>query len=93
MLSNAHMWQRYSFDLTPFAGQTIELRLGVFNDGQGGQTALYVDNASLITLGPSGDESVLAGHLEDEQLIKVPSRHQGLPMLCLAYLQERMVRR
>ena len=54
MLSNAQMWQRYSFDLTPFAGQTIGLRLGVINDGQGGQTAMYVDNASLITLGSTG---------------------------------------
>jgi hypothetical protein len=54
MLSNAQAWQRYSFDLTPFAGETIVLRLGVLNDGLGGRTALYVDNASLITLGPSG---------------------------------------
>jgi hypothetical protein len=53
-LSNAQAWQRYSFDLTPFAGKTIVLRLGVVNDGLGGQTAMYVDNASLITLGPAG---------------------------------------
>ncbi len=53
-LSNAQAWQRYSFDLTPYAGQTLVLRLGVVNDGLGGQTAMYVDNASLITLGPSG---------------------------------------
>ena len=50
-LSNAQAWQRYSFDLMPFAGHTLVLRLGVANDGIGGQTALYVDNASLITLG------------------------------------------
>ena len=58
-LSNAQSWQRTSFDLTPFAGQTVELRLGVINDGQGGQTALYVDNASLITLGPGGSKVFL----------------------------------
>ncbi len=53
-LSNAQLWQRYSFDLTPYAGRTIGVRIGVINDGQGGQTALYVDSASLITLGADG---------------------------------------
>ena len=59
MLSNAQAWQRYSFDLTPFAGQTIGVRVGVINDGQGGPTALYVDNASLITLGATGHKVYL----------------------------------
>lgn len=54
MLSNAQTWQRYSFDLTSYAGQTIGVRVGVINDGQGGQTAMFVDNASLITLGSTG---------------------------------------
>jgi len=58
-LSNAQAWQRYSFDLAPFAGETIVVRLGVVNDGSGGQTALYVDNASLITLGPAGSRVYL----------------------------------
>ena len=58
-LSNAQQWQRYSFDLTPFAGKSIVLRLGVANDGIGGQTALYVDNASLITLGAAGSRVYL----------------------------------
>jgi photosystem II stability/assembly factor-like uncharacterized protein len=58
-LSNAQTWQRTSFDLTPYAGQTIELRFGAINDGQGGQTGLYVDNASLITLGPGGGKVFL----------------------------------
>jgi hypothetical protein len=58
-LSNVQAWQRYSFDLLPFAGQTIALRLGVINDGQGGQTSMYVDNASLITLGPAGSKVYL----------------------------------
>ncbi len=59
MLSNAQLWQRYSFDLTSFAGQTIEVRVGVLNDGQGGQTAVYLDSASLITLGPTGHKVFL----------------------------------
>ena len=54
MVLNTQYWQRYSFDLTPYAGQTVVLRLGALNDGQGGQTALYVDNASLLTLSGGG---------------------------------------
>jgi hypothetical protein len=59
MLSNAQTWQRYSFDLTPYAGQTIRVRVGVINDGQGGQTAFYLDSASLITLGADGQKVFL----------------------------------
>jgi photosystem II stability/assembly factor-like uncharacterized protein len=59
MLSNAQAWQRYSFDLTAYAGQTLQLRIGVHNDGQGGQTALYVDNAALITLSAPGSKVYL----------------------------------
>jgi hypothetical protein len=59
MTSNAQLWQRYSFDLTPFAGQTIGVRVGVLNDGQGGQTGLYVDSASLITSESNGHKVFL----------------------------------
>ncbi len=47
-LSNAQTWQREVFDLTPYAGRSIVLNLGVVNDGAGGQTAMYVDNVSLV---------------------------------------------
>ena len=40
-------WQRSTHDLTAYAGQTITLRFGVYNDGRGGVSALYVDDASL----------------------------------------------
>ena len=46
--SNGQSWQRRAFDLTPYAGQTIVLHLGVRNDGQGGWTGMYVDDVSLV---------------------------------------------
>jgi hypothetical protein len=46
--SNGQCWQHYAFDLAPYAGQTIVLHLGVRNDGQGGQTGMYVDDVSLV---------------------------------------------
>ena len=33
---------------------SVVLRLGAINDGQGGQTAWYIDNASLLTLSGNG---------------------------------------
>ncbi len=47
-LSNTQTWQRGVFDLTAYAGQSIVLHFGVTNDGAGGQTAMVVDNASLV---------------------------------------------
>jgi hypothetical protein len=47
-------WTRLAFDISQFAGQSIYIRFGVFNDGQGGQTVLYVDDVSVraCTAGP-----------------------------------------
>lgn len=54
--SNAQAWQRYTFDLSGYAGQRIMLHFGVYNDGTDGQTGMYVDNVSLVvtpqTAGP-----------------------------------------
>lgn len=59
MLSQVQAWRRYTFDLRPFAGQTVGVRVGVINDGQHGPTVLYVDNAALITLGANGQQVYL----------------------------------
>jgi len=47
-LSNAADWQPRVFDLSAYRGQTITLHFGVYNDGAGGITALYVDDAALV---------------------------------------------
>lgn len=46
-LAHTTEWQPHQFDLTPFAGQTITLSFGVFNDGVGGTTAVYLDDVAL----------------------------------------------
>ncbi len=45
--SNTQTWTTLSFDLMRYAGQTIYLQFGSYNNGQDGITAMYVDNASL----------------------------------------------
>ncbi|MCB9420430.1 MAG: hypothetical protein H6667_11540 [Ardenticatenaceae bacterium] len=47
-LSNGQEWQTHTFDLSGYAGQTILLHFGVYNDGLGGVTAVYLDNAALV---------------------------------------------
>jgi len=45
--SNDRQWIFYEHDLVRYAGQTVKLYFGVRNDGQGGVTAVYVDDVSL----------------------------------------------
>jgi bacillopeptidase F (M6 metalloprotease family) len=47
-LSNDQVWQTHTFDLSAYAGQTIRLHFGVYNDGLDGRTAVYIDNAALV---------------------------------------------
>jgi photosystem II stability/assembly factor-like uncharacterized protein len=46
--SNSQMWQSRTYDLSAYAGQTIRLHFGTFNDGSGGHTGFIVDNVSLL---------------------------------------------
>ncbi len=46
--TNDQAWTFYEFgDLGIYAGQTIKLQFGVYNDGADGVTAMYVDDVSL----------------------------------------------
>jgi bacillopeptidase F (M6 metalloprotease family) len=45
--SDDQAWTFHKFDLTAYAGQTIKLNFGVYNDGQDGITAMYLDDVSL----------------------------------------------
>ncbi|MFZ6027569.1 MAG: carboxypeptidase-like regulatory domain-containing protein [Chloroflexota bacterium] len=47
--SNASEWQFYRFDLRKYAGETLYLQVGAYNDGWGALTALYADEMSLGT--------------------------------------------
>ena len=47
-VSNDQVWQTHTFDLSAYAGQTIRLHFGVYNDGLDGRTAVYIDNAALV---------------------------------------------
>jgi hypothetical protein len=47
MRSNAGQWQVYDFNITRYAGRTIKIQLGTYNDGYGGISAMYADDISL----------------------------------------------
>jgi 1-phosphatidylinositol phosphodiesterase len=42
-------WSYHEADLLEYAGETIKLHFGVYNDGLDGATGMYVDDVSLVT--------------------------------------------
>ena len=47
MGSNNRQWSYHEFNLSEYAGRTIKIQAGTYNDGADGMTALYVDDVSL----------------------------------------------
>jgi hypothetical protein len=43
---NVPTWTAKTFDMSAYAGETIQLQFGVYNDGLDGVTAMYVDDVS-----------------------------------------------
>jgi hypothetical protein len=46
-------WTLQEFDMGGYAGQTIKLQFGAYNDGTDGITAMYVNDVSLRICRPS----------------------------------------
>ncbi len=44
---NELFWMPRQFDLTKWAGQSISIEVGTYNDGQGFTTNMYVDDVTL----------------------------------------------
>jgi hypothetical protein len=51
--SNAQAWLPLSFDLSAYRGRSIQVRFGVYNDGNGQSTVMYVDDASVLACPPT----------------------------------------
>lgn len=49
---NSQTWEQYSFDLSDYIGQTIRVVFGVYNNGTGGITGMYLDDVSLDACRP-----------------------------------------
>ncbi len=45
--ANRSTWEMSAHDLSSYAGQTIAVQFGVYNDNAGGITAMYVDDVTL----------------------------------------------
>ena len=48
-LKNTQSWQYISIDLSKYKGRTVKIMFGVFNDGQGSASAMYIDDVSVKT--------------------------------------------
>jgi hypothetical protein len=47
MRSDAQQWQFYTYDLLKYAGETIKIQVGTYNDGFAGASAMYADDVAL----------------------------------------------
>jgi hypothetical protein len=45
---NQPSWNLKSYNLTKWAGSTVKIQFGTYNDGVGGKTAMWVDDAALV---------------------------------------------
>jgi hypothetical protein len=52
-ISNSRTWSQYTFNLASYAGKTIWLHFGTYNDGLDGISSMFVDDVSL-SLCPGG---------------------------------------
>lgn len=52
--SNSQTWESFDFDLSAYAGQTISIQFGSYNDGLNGITSMFVDDVSLATCSSGG---------------------------------------
>ena len=52
---NSQAWQQHTYDLSAYAGQTIRILFGVYNNGTGGITGMYLDDVSLDACRPTPD--------------------------------------
>jgi hypothetical protein len=50
--SDDRAWVEHEFDLSGYAGQTVRLQFGTYNDGIDGITSMYVDAVSLEVCSP-----------------------------------------
>lgn len=54
---NLQQWQPLTFDLSDYAGETVRLHFGVYNDGVGGVTSIFIDDVTLSTCAiPTADK-------------------------------------
>jgi photosystem II stability/assembly factor-like uncharacterized protein len=53
---NSQTWESYTFDLSGYIGQTIRILFGVYNNGSGGITGIYLDDVSLDACRPMPEQ-------------------------------------
>ncbi len=63
-------WLQLQSDLTEFAGQRIQLRLAVINDGVAGRSAMFVDDVSILAC---TDDGSIDGGGDKEDWTEIPS--------------------
>jgi hypothetical protein len=62
MRSNNGYWTQHEFNLTKWAGRTIQIHIGTYNNGGGGVTTMYADDVSLLITSDSSSPPTTCGN-------------------------------
>jgi len=81
-LDNSQTWKPYAFDMSAYIGKSIWVHFGVYNDGIGGTTGMYVDDVSLTATEPPPTPVELSGNpaaLAEDFLVTDAVGYQNAP--------------
>ncbi|HQE93469.1 MAG TPA: hypothetical protein PLH19_11310 [Anaerolineae bacterium] len=81
-LDNSQTWKAYTFDLSAYSGRSIWVHCGVYNDGAGGTTGMYVDDVSLTATEPlpaSAEPPGNPGVVAEDFLLTDAASYQSVP--------------
>ncbi|MBN2391375.1 MAG: hypothetical protein JXR84_11655 [Anaerolineae bacterium] len=81
-LDNSQTWKPYTFDMSAYIGQSVWVHFGVYNDGAGGTTAMYVDDVSLTAAAPlpaTGEPPGNPAAIAEDFLLTDAASYQSVP--------------
>ena len=81
-LDNSRTWKPYTFDMRAYIGKSVWVHFGVYNDGVGGTTGMYVDDVSLTATEPLPALTELPGNpaaIAEDFLVSDAVGYQNAP--------------
>lgn len=78
-LDGSETWTAHTFDLSAYIGQSFWLHFGVFNDGTGGTTGMFVDDVSLVACESRPTPPVNLGAIGEDFLVTDAAGYQSRP--------------
>ncbi len=81
-LDNSRTWKPYTFDMSAYIGKSVWVHFGVYNDGVGGTTGMYVDDVALTateSLPTPVESPANPGAVAEDFLLSDATSYQSVP--------------